>query len=209
MTLVKICGLTTLADAHWAWQCGADLLGFIFVRNSPRYLTPSRAAHITGALLDEGCALPFVGVFADEEPEIIREVAEQASLHLIQLHGQETPEHARELGRPVIIARRVRDRLPWAELARYQAWAYLLDSYTPGALGGTGRTWRWELLQEDPRPERIILAGGLTPENVVAALRSVSPWGVDVSSGVESQPGIKDPLKVERFIRGVREEPKA
>jgi len=215
MTVIKICGLTNLEDARWAAQCGADLLGFIFVPSSPRYVTPDKVAEITANLADEGCRARFVGVFADEPAESVRRIASTCSLHLAQLHGHETPEYAYELGLPpngvigglpVIVARRVRGAIPWEELSCFCPWAYLLDGYDPQRLGGTGQPWPWELLAEGgQRLERVILAGGLTPLNVGEALLRASPWGVDVSTGVEASPGHKDPAKVERFIRRVKE----
>ena len=206
MTVIKICGLTTLEDARWAARCGADLLGFIFVPSSPRYVTPDKVAEITGALAAEGCTARFVGVFADEPAEAVRQIATACALHLVQLHGQESPPYVRSLGLPAIVARRVRGAIPWEELASFRPWAYLLDSYDPRRPGGTGQPWPWELLAEGGRRlGRVILAGGLRPENVGEALRRARPWGVDVSSGVEASPGCKDPDKVARFIRQVRE----
>lgn len=205
MTAVKICGLTNLEDARWAWQCGADLLGFIFVQSSPRYVSATEAARITRALADEGCAAHFVGVFANQSIEAVRRIANTCSLHLAQLHGGEPPDYARALGVPVIVARRVRDRVPWGELSLYGAWAYLLDSYDPQKLGGTGHSWRWELLDKRPQTSsKIIIAGGLTPDNVSLAIDQARPWGVDVSSGVEAHPGRKDPSKVALFIQRAR-----
>jgi len=201
MTMVKICGLTNLEDARWAWQRGADLLGFVFVRSSPRYVTPDNAAAITRALTAAGCEAKFVGVFANEPVWAVHRIASQCGLHVIQLHGGERPDYARSLGRPVIMACHVSESVPWDELFKYDAWAYLLDSYDPKQLGGTGHTWRWDLLREGPeRPLRLIIAGGLTPDNVELVVRQISPWGVDVSSGVEAAPGRKDPDKVGRFI---------
>lgn len=201
MTMVKICGLTNLDDARWAWQCGADLLGFIFVRSSPRYVSPDDAAEIARGLTAAGCESKLVGVFANESVETIRGIASQCRLQLVQLHGGEEPDYAGAVGLPAIIALRVRDRVPWEELARYEAWAYLLDSYDPKQLGGTGHVWRWELLQERPElSAQLIVAGGLTPDNVEHVVRQINPWGVDVSSGVEAAPGRKDPDKVRQFI---------
>ena len=207
MTRVKICGLTSLADARWAWRCGADLLGFIFVRSSPRYVPPHAVAPITQALAREGCKARFVGVFADEPAAVVNETARACGLDLAQLHGQVAPEDLSGLELPAIIARRVSNGVSWASLSAHGAWAYLLDTHDPARLGGTGRTWDWEQLpQEAVRPERLIVAGGLTPENVALAIRATRPWGVDVSSGVEAAPGRKDAHKVAAFIRHVREE---
>lgn len=208
MTKVKICGLTKLEDARWAWQCGADLLGFIFVPSSPRYIPPIRAAGITEALRAEGCPARFVGVFVGESLEHLEETAETCSLHLVQLHGGESVEYVRRLDLPAIIARRVRGRVPWEDLAAYEAWGYLLDSYDARKRGGTGQTWDWDLLRTDAKeemPERLIIAGGLTPDNVATVVRGARPWGVDVASGVERRPGHKDHDEVKRFIENVRE----
>jgi phosphoribosylanthranilate isomerase len=207
MIAVKICGLTNLQDARSAWQSGADLLGLVFVPSSPRYIAPAEAAQIIHALVSEGCALRFVGVFADAPCEMVQRVMRECALHLAQLHGHELPSYARAIGPEVIVARRVREGFSWDELAPYEAWAYLLDSSIPGQLGGTGQSWRWDLLPKDDRPfPRIIVAGGLRPENVQEAIRQVRPWGVDISSGVEACPGKKDPSRVRRFIEMVREE---
>ncbi|MBN1399700.1 MAG: phosphoribosylanthranilate isomerase [Anaerolineae bacterium] len=207
MTAIKICGLTNLEDARWAARCGADLLGFIFVSGSPRYVAPEAAALLTQTLRAEGVRAQLVGVFADESAEKVRAIATACALDLVQLHGHESPAYAARLGRPYLLARRVGDTLSWEDLARYAAWGYLLDTYDAGKLGGTGQTWDWRILGAADRklPARLIIAGGLTPENVAQAVRQVHPWGVDVASGVEARPGIKDPAKVERFIQSVRE----
>jgi tryptophan synthase beta subunit len=204
MTQIKICGLTNYADAQWAWQCGADLLGFIFVPSSRRYVSPAHAGEIIRTLKAAGCSAQYVGVFADEPLESCRAIAQSAGVDLVQLHGNESPAYAEALGLPFILARRVRDGVPWDQLAGYAAWAYLLDSYQEGTLGGTGQTWRWDLLGDAGAGRRIILAGGLTPANVAAAIRQAQPWGVDVASGVERAPGEKDQAKVQQFIAAAR-----
>ena len=207
MTAIKICGLTRLEDARWASVCGADLLGFVFVPASPRYIPPSCASAIREALREEGCRARFVGVFVDEPRESLRRIIETCALDFAQLHGHESPEYARQVGTPAIIARRVKDRVPWEDLTAYDAWAYLLDAYHPDAPGGTGRSWDYGLLQGKSKGlPRVIVAGGLTAANVHTAIRETRPWGVDVSSGVEERPGHKDARKVERFIQRVREE---
>ena len=202
MTKVKICGLTNLEDARWAASCGADLLGFIFVPSSPRYVVSDRAARIMAALRAEGTLPRFVGVFANAPLSLVQEVLAQCPLDFVQLHGKETPAYAQELGAPVIRAHRVDGPIPWDQLVQYEAWAYLLDSYDARRLGGTGHRWRWDLLDtSECRAQRIILAGGLTPGNVGLAVQQIRPWGVDVSSGVEAAPGRKDAVKVKDFVK--------
>ena len=203
---VKICGLTNLADARIAWRAGADLLGFIMVAESARYVAPERAAAMVAALRQEGCRARMVGVYAGTPIEFVRRTADQIGLDLVQLHGDEAPAEAAIVGRPAIVARRVRDRAPWDALARYDAWAYLLDSHVPGRLGGTGQTWDYRLaLEGRPSGARVILAGGLDPDNVAEAVRAARPWGVDVATGVESEPGRKDPARVAAFVRRAKE----
>jgi phosphoribosylanthranilate isomerase len=202
MTAVKICGLTNLADARLAWRCGADLLGFVFVATSPRCVLPETAARVTRELREEGCAARLVGVFVDEEAAYVQDVAALCGLDHVQLHGHESPDYVAKLGLSAIVARRVRDRIPWDELGAYDAWACLCDAYDPARLGGSGRRWEWGLAADGAeRPRRLILAGGLTPQNVLEAIRAARPWGVDVSSGVETAPGRKDPAKVQHFCR--------
>lgn len=210
MTAIKICGLRTLADARHAAQCGADLLGFILVPASRRYLPPAELAPLAAQLRDEGCPARLAGVVAGLPlPELLATAA-ACRLDVVQLHGDEPPEYVtalRAIGVEAIVARRVREAVPWAELAAYDPWATLLDGYDAGQLGGTGRPWRWELLAGAPAGMgRLILAGGLTPANVARAIRAARPWGVDVASGVEREPGRKDPALVERFIQAVRAE---
>lgn len=205
MVKVKICGLTNLEDARWACQQGADLLGFIFVPASPRYIPPAQAAAIIEALRAEGCQALCVGVFVDAPASEVQETAARCRLDLVQLHGSEPPAYARQMPCPVIRAHRVRGAVPWDELLAYPAWAYLLDSFHPQSAGGTGQAWNWDILESAVLPAaRLIIAGGLTPENVAEAVRRLTPWGVDVSSGVESRPGKKDPVKVRDFIRQVK-----
>lgn len=201
MAIVKICGLTRLEDAMWAWECGADLLGFIFVPASRRRVAPKTAAAIISHLKDSGCLAGCVGVVANEEIETVRQIARQCRLDLVQLHGGEPPEYTQALGVPAIVARRIKDAIPWEELGAYHAWAYLLDTYHEGLLGGTGQSWSWSALADAPAEfPRVLVAGGLTPQNVHLLVEQAHPWGVDVSSGVETQPGVKDRDKVLRFV---------
>jgi phosphoribosylanthranilate isomerase len=202
MIHVKICGLTNLDDARHAWECGADLLGFVFVPSSPRFVDPATAAPIIGALKRAGCSAQCVGVMAGETIEAANRMIDISGIDLVQLHGGEAPCYIGSLRRPAIIVRRIVDVVPWDELRDYDAWAYLLDSYEQGSLGGTGRTWRWDALGDAPAGfERLIVAGGLTPDNVAQVVRRLKPWAVDVSSGVERSPGRKDPARVAAFIQ--------
>ena len=208
MTVVKICGLTNLADARWAWQCGADLLGFILVPASPRHVSPDLVAEIVGALRAEGCAASLVGVLTGTDAGVIRGIADRCDLDIVQLHGCAAPDVARCIDGRAIVAWRIADSVPWPALHRSAAWAHLLDACDPSRLGGTGRAWRWELLSAGRaagKGLRLIVAGGLTPNNVGEAIRRTRPWGVDVSSGVESSPGRKDWGRLERFITNARE----
>lgn len=199
--VVKICGLTNLEDARHAWRAGADLLGFVLVAGTPRYVKPEAAATLVRALRDEGCGALMVGLFAHESPAAVRATAEVCGFDLVQIHGDPSPAETAALGVPALVARRVRGNIDWAPLAAYRAWGYVLDGYDPVRLGGTGRTWDWALAADRPEGTgRVLIAGGLTPENVAAAVRAARPWGVDVSSGVESLPGRKDPNRVARFI---------
>ena len=194
---VKICGITRLEDALAAAHAGADALGFNFWPKSKRYVEPRAAGEII-ALLPPFVAA--VGVFVDPTREEALRAAELSGVHWLQLHGDETPELCASLPLPVIKALRVRDRASLDALARYEVAGFLLDADTAG-YGGSGERFDWSLAAEGARRAPIILAGGLRPENVADAVRQVRPWAVDVASGVESAPGIKDHEKTARFIR--------
>ncbi|MFO7697776.1 MAG: phosphoribosylanthranilate isomerase [Anaerolineae bacterium] len=208
MTAVKICGLTRVEHALWAAECGADLLGFIFYPASPRAVAPEQAAEIAAAIRSVAAqAAPLmVGVFVNESQDVVRDVYARCNLDLVQLHGDESPEAARALGLPYILARRMGQPGVLLGLDEYAPWAYLLDSYDPSRAGGSGAPWDWNALDKQlPAGTRCILAGGLTPGNVQDGLRAVRPWGVDVASGVEQRPGVKNPDRVAAFIRQVKE----
>lgn len=199
MVRIKICGIMDPAAAAVAAEAGADAIGMIFAP-SRRRVTTGRAREIVAALP------PFVakaGVFVDESRARIEEIVETVGLDTVQLHGHETPEFAGSFSLPVVKAIRVRDAGSLTGLAAYRVWAFLLDTYDPEALGGTGRVFDWELAAGAAAQHRIILSGGLRPENVVEALDRVRPYGVDVSSGVETE-GAKDHAKIRAFVRRVR-----
>lgn len=205
LTKIKICGITNVADAHAAVDLGADALGFIFVPDTPRYIESQDAAQVISKLP------PFitkVGVFADESPGTVSQTIQTCGLNVIQLHGSETPEYCdniRSRGRSIIIKSfRVKDRHSLSPIPKYKVSAYLLDTYVKGKKGGTGETFNWDLAIEAKKYGRIIIAGGLTPENVAEAIRHVRPYAVDVGSGVEASPGKKDHAKIRAFIESVR-----
>jgi phosphoribosylanthranilate isomerase len=207
VTRVKICGLTNLQDALIAVEAGADLLGFIFYPPSPRAVTLERAGAIAETVRNAGLPVRLVGVFVDESLEDVHQVVSHCGLDYAQLHGAESPHTVAALmddGIAVIKAFRVRDDISQGEIARYRATAYLLDAYVAGQPGGTGRPFDWQLAVRVASRFPVLLAGGLTPNNVAQAVDTVRPWGVDVASGVEAAPGRKDPDQVRRFVAAVR-----
>ncbi|HIP96874.1 MAG TPA: phosphoribosylanthranilate isomerase [Anaerolineae bacterium] len=211
MTRVKICGITNVEDALATAEAGADLLGFLFYPPSPRAVTPEQTRRIVEAVRRAQFTVRFVGVFVDEEADAVQQIVACCGLDYAQLHGVESPGMVADLmgrGLKVIKAFRVRDGTTLTEIERYRATAYLLDAYVPGRQGGTGRTFDWNLAVQARQYGPIILAGGLTPDNVAGAVRTVRPWGVDVASGVEAVPGRKDPAKVRRFIACAKTGPK-
>jgi phosphoribosylanthranilate isomerase len=198
---VKICGITRPEDALLAEALGAFAVGFIFYPKSPRYIAPSRARTISRRL---GPDILRVGVFVDEDISKVFETARKAELTAIQLHGVEEPEYIRKLGEiPVIKAFRVGVEFDPGCLRKHPADYYLLDAAVAGSHGGTGKTFDWSLAANCTRCGKIILAGGLHAENVAEAIQTVRPWGVDISSGVESRPGIKDAVKMRRVFEAL------
>ncbi len=205
MIKVKICGITNSEDARAAVEAGADALGFVLHRKSPRCVPMDVVKAIVAAL--PPFVLP-VGVFVNEEAATVREVMDQCGLALAQLHGEETASYCETLGRPILRAIRLRgpgDLLALAEYkGRAQVRGFLVDAFSEKEYGGTGQVADWGLAAEAAKSAQILLAGGLTPENVQEAIRQVRPYGVDVSSGVEASPGKKDHAKVGAFIRAAR-----
>ncbi|WP_455377620.1 phosphoribosylanthranilate isomerase [Petrachloros mirabilis] len=202
---VKICGITNLEDAAVSVEAGADALGFIFSRNSPRYVEPILAKQIIATL--PPLVVP-VGVFVDEDLSIVRSIMDSCGLALAQLHGDEPAVYCQELARPVMKALRLKDRTSFLALAEYQGRAgvrgFVVDAYSETAYGGTGKVANWPLAAEAARAAVVLLAGGLTPDNVPDAINTVKPYGVDVSSGVEISPGKKDHGKIRAFLEAVR-----
>lgn len=198
---MKICGVTRLEDALQAARLGADALGFNFWPGSKRFLAPAAARAVVDQLP------PFVtpvGVFVDQTEEEIRRAAEESGVRVVQLHGDEPPELCARLPFPVVKAVRVGGTLPLDALAAYPVAAFLLDAPSAG-YGGSGAAFDWSLAEGVADLAPVILAGGLDPENVAAAVRLVRPYAVDVASGVESAPGVKDVSKMVRFIAAAKE----
>ena len=202
---VKICGITNAEDAAVAVEAGADALGFVFYRKSPRYIEPTLARQIIMNL--PPLVIP-VGVFVDEDQQVIRSLMDDCGLEIAQLHGNESAVYCKELGRTILKALRVKDRSTFLALAEYRGRAgvrgFVLDAFSEQAYGGTGQMIDWQLAAEAAKAANILLAGGLTPDNVTKAIQAVHPYGVDVSSGVERAPGKKDHEKVRAFIQAVR-----
>ena len=195
---IKICGITNEKDALAAARFGADALGFIFAP-SPRRILPEKARQIIKALPP---MVQTVGVFVDENLGEVSSVAELCGLDILQFHGSESAEYCDSLDRRVIKAVRLRNRQDLKILAKYDGvvHALLLDTYVPDKLGGTGMSFNWQWAVEARKYGRIILAGGLNPENVAAAISIAKPYGVDASSSVEHSPGVKDHEKMAQFI---------
>jgi len=201
MVRVKICGIKRLEDAQAAVDAGADAIGLNFWRPGRRYVAPETARVIARALPP---FLTRVGVFADEEAETIRKIADLCGLDVLQLHGAESPEFCRQFDRPVIKSIKVRGPESLDGLARYGVAAFLLDTHVPGEMGGTGRPFDWSLAARAKAAGPLILSGGLTPENVGDAIRAAVPYAVDVATGVETG-GQKDPAKIRAFVARVQE----
>lgn len=202
MTAIKICGITREQDALAAAHCGANAVGFVFYAKSPRAVTPARAAALMRVLP------PFVtsvALFVDADVAEVKHTIAIARADLLQFHGDELPAYCRQFGVPYLKALRVRPGVDLLQYARdyHDAKALLLDAYVEGTPGGTGATFDWALIPKN-LPLPVVLSGGLTPENVTAAIEAVRPWAADVSSGVESSRGIKDAAKIAAFVTGVR-----
>jgi len=199
---VKICGITRLEDALFAANAGADALGFVFYDKSPRRIDADQAASICRALP------PFitrVGLFVNASADDVHSVLQRVPLDILQFHGDETPAYCAQFGKSYLKAVRVTAAM---DLLKYAAdfgaaCGLLLDAYVPGVAGGTGESFDWTLIP-DNFPKPVVLSGGLTPENVRDAIRQTRPWAVDVSSGVESAKGIKDPDKIAQFIANAK-----
>jgi phosphoribosylanthranilate isomerase len=200
---VKICGITSVADAQIAVKAGADAIGLVFYAPSPRAVSIEQAREIATSV---GPFVTVVGLFVNVEESYVHEVLANVGLHLLQFHGDESREFCEQFQRPYMKAIRMRPGLDVEQVINGfpSASAILLDAYRPGVPGGTGETFDWQRVpKHSSRP--IVLAGGLTAENIALAIQSTHVYGVDVSGGVESSPGKKDPQKVEQFIHNARD----
>ncbi len=204
---VKVCGLTNVDDASVAVSAGADAIGLVFYDKSPRNVSLDQAAEIARSV---GPFCTVVGLFVDADKAFVERVLSRVGLHVLQFHGNESDEYCAQFQRPFYKALRMKEDLDVeTAMAKFpSAIAILLDAYRPGVPGGTGETFNWQRVpQESTRP--IILAGGLTPDNVSEAVAATQVYGVDVSGGVESLPGKKDSDKVRAFIRRAKAENKS
>jgi phosphoribosylanthranilate isomerase len=211
MVRVKICGITNIEDALASCEYGADALGFIFHRKSPRFVEPDVAIEIVKAIP------PFVttvGVFVDTDANTINDIVKAVGLQVVQLHGNEPPEFCKNINGKIIKTFRIKgmrvvnigrgEQGVNKEMERYNVSAYLLDTFKENIEGGTGITFNWGVARDAAKAGKIVLAGGLTPENIKQAINIVMPYAVDVSSGVEESPGKKDLKKVMEFIEAAK-----
>lgn len=203
MTKIKICGLTREDDVLFAADRGADFLGLVFVPSTPRFIEPERAAEITAQVRARERRPRLVGVFRDASADYIRNIATVVGLDLVQLHGNEVNEDVRSIGIPAIKTFRVGDTMPDTTAHDAAEW-FLFDTYEERRSGGTGRRFDWSLLKDYARTKPFFLAGGLAPDNIAAAIALVRPDALDISSGVEAEPGVKDHGKLESLFRRAR-----
>ena len=203
MTKIKICGITNKIDAVFAADLGINILGFVFYKKSKRYVDPMTVEDIVNELPP---SMGVAGVFVDEDEKKVREIAENASLNILQFHGNETPEYCAKFKGDfkVIKAFSINDKNDLKKINGYDTDFYLFDTYRAGCIGGTGEVFDWKILKDFEILKPVILSGGLDPANVASAIREVAPYGVDVSSGIERSPGKKDHELMKRFVESVR-----
>lgn len=203
MTKIKICGITNKEDAIEASRLGVDLLGFIFYSRTKRYVEPKAVMDIVSELPR---SVAKVGVFVDEPPEKVLDIAESCSLDVLQFHGDEGADYCARFKNSykVIKAFRIRDRDSLKGVNDYETDFYLLDTYSDKSRGGTGKGFDHKMIEGFEFLKPVILSGGLTPANVAAAIQNIAPYGVDVSSGVEKSPGKKDHELMKKFVENTR-----
>ena len=201
MSKIKICGMTTIDDAQVAVEAGADMIGLIFYPPSPRYVSPRQAQRIVQALPDSCRA---VGVFVNEDCETITQIVGESGVRIVQLHGTESPALCQRLPWPVFKTFRFTSEIRPERMRDYQVKAFLIEGFNADFYGGTGTRADWQQSAALHQYGRIILAGGLTADNVAEAIRIVKPYAVDVCSGVEHEPGAKDWSRVRAFIAAAK-----
>ena len=203
MVRVKICGITNLEDALASFFYGADAIGFVFYKKSPRYISPIKAGNIS-RILPKG--ISRAGVFVNEKESVVKKIAKLCGLDMLQFHGQESPEYCRKFkGYKIIKAFRVGGQINLDDLSGYKTFAYLFDTYSKSKSGGTGKKFNWNLLKQIVKINHpVFLSGGLTCGNVPKAIKLLKPDWVDASSALEIRPGKKDHQKIRRFIKAVK-----
>ncbi len=202
MTKIKICGITNLKDAKAAVKLGADYLGFIFYRKSPRYIRPEKAQDIISKLPKK---VKTVGVFVNEKVDAVKRIARITGIRLLQFHGDETQGYCKEFKLPVIKALRIKGEKDLRKINDYDVDFFLLDNYLPNKFGGTGKRFDWGVLSKIKRiNKKFFLSGGINPENVVLAIRNVSPFAADASSGLEKSLGKKDHKIMKKLFYNIK-----
>jgi len=200
MIPTKICGITNLKDAKVSVENGASALGFIFYEKSPRAISIEKAKSISEQLSE---SVSRVGVFVNHEKEFIDEAIAEIQLGMIQLHGDESPNFCNQFDLPVLKALRIKNKESLSAMNDYNVAGFLLDTFSNNQYGGTGETFDWSILNRKSETP-FILSGGLNPDNILDAIDSVNPVAVDVNSGVESSPGIKDPEKIKLLFKNLK-----
>ena len=193
---VKICGITNTSDALICQRQGADALGFVFYHGSKRYIAPDQAQQITAGLSP---LIMKIGVFVNESAKMINKIATQIGLNAVQLHGEEPPDYVTKIHLPVIKSFRVDPEFDFSKLKDYQNCYYLLDTFSAQEYGGTGIAFNWQRIPEELR-QSIILAGGISTDNIDVIYREIKPVAIDISSALEEYPGKKDPEKIRQFM---------
>jgi len=203
MTRIKICGITNKTDAIGAASLEVDMMGFVFYKKSKRYVEPAVVEDIINELPPY---IGRVGVFVDEDKGNVLRIAVDAGLDILQFHGNETPEYCKDFCNKykTIKAFRIKDEKDLEKVNSYETDFYMFDTYKSDSIGGTGEIFDWNILKDFEILKPVFISGGLTPDNVGRAIRELSPYGVDVSTGVEASPGRKDITKIKRFVENVR-----
>jgi phosphoribosylanthranilate isomerase len=198
---VKICGITNIEDAKLSYELGADAIGFVFYKKSKRYIEPKKAKIIINQL---PAILLKVGVFVNESVEEINKIAKKVKLNLIQLHGEEPPEMIADIDLPVVKAFRIKNNFDYAVLSQYKYCSFLFDAFDEKEYGGTGQIFNWNNIPEELK-NKIILAGGVSINNIEQIYHEINPAAVDVSSSVEIEPGKKDEIKLKNLLNKIKE----